>query len=249
MDAQEARIYMAVIITVVVLGIIIGYFAISVIRQQRRNMELQKANALAEISAMERERARIAIDLHDDVGPVLSVIKFRVDNANVSDAEEQEELKKASAQLDEVIARMREVSNNLMPSVLQRKGLVAAIEDFITNAEGSSGIHMRFDYFELPPFTEEQSIHLYRIVQECIHNCMKHAKATQLDISFTFRNGILSIQYRDNGRGFHVPEQRGKYPGIGMRSLSNRTTMMGGTMDVESEPDKGTVLFFEIPIR
>ena len=123
MDAQEARIYMAVIITVVVLGIIIGYFAISVIRQQRRNMELQKANALAEISAMERERARIAIDLHDDVGPVLSVIKFRVDNANVSDAEEQEELKKASAQLDEVIARMREVSNNLMPSVLQRKGL------------------------------------------------------------------------------------------------------------------------------
>ena len=76
MDARETKIYIAIIITAVVLGLIILYFALSIVRQQRRNISLQKALILAEIATLEKERSRIAADLHDDLGPVLSVIKF-----------------------------------------------------------------------------------------------------------------------------------------------------------------------------
>lgn len=240
---------MAVIITAVVLGIIIGYFAISVIRQQRRNLELQKANALAEISAMERERARIAADLHDDLGPVLSVIKFRVDHVQPVNSDEKAELDKASQQLDEVIARMREVANNLMPSVLQRKGLIAAIEEFMSNAERISGMHLRFDCFDLPGLSEEQSIHIYRIVQECVHNCLKHSGASQSDVSISSDGGVLRIRYRDNGKGFVPDEVKITGSGLGLLSLLNRTSIMGGIMRHESKPGKGTILLFEIPIK
>lgn len=249
MDAQEARIYLAIIISVIVVGVIIVYFAISVIRQQRRNIELQKANALAEISAMEKERARIAADLHDELGPILSVIKFRVDHVDPEKKDEQEELAKASQQLDDVITRMREVSNNLMPVALQRKGLIAAIEEFISHAQESAGITIGFRHETLPALLEDVSINLYRIVQETVHNCIKHAKAEKMEISISVKPDLLTLMSRDNGVGF-VPPQTGEvYEGIGLRSLRNRTEMMDGSMMIESEPGKGSIFIFEIPIK
>jgi two-component system NarL family sensor kinase len=248
MDTQEARIYITIIITCLLLGTIIIYFTISVIRQQRRNLELQKANALAEISAMEKERARIATDLHDDLGPVLSVVKFRVDHATSSDEDEKEELVKASEQLDELIARMREVANNLMPSALHRKGLISAVEEFTRNVSDSSGLGITFTTGEELNVTEEKSINIYRVIQEVVHNCMKHAKASRLEIIFEEKNGFLKILCRDNGIGFDYSGTAGQGTGIGLRSIKNRTEIMGGNMTVESKPGKGTAFLFEIPI-
>lgn len=249
MDAQEARIYVAIIISVIVVGVIIIYFALSVIRQQRRNLELQKANALAEITAMEKERARIAADLHDDLGPVLSVIKFRVDHVELVEEEEKRELEKASAQLDDVIARMREVANNLMPSALQRKGLVTAISEFISNAEGGSGVRILFDHPDMPGVDENKSINIYRIVQEVVHNCLKHAKASRLDIHFGLRQEMLTITCRDNGVGFDPVKTSRESEGIGLRSLRNRTAMMDGNLTIETKKGKGTIFLFEIPMK
>ena len=249
MDTQEARIYFAVIAAVVLLVIIISFFAVSVIRQQRRNLALQKANALAEISAMEKERARIAADLHDDLGPVLSVIKFRVDHVEHVDEEEKKELVKASGQLDELIARMREVANNLMPSALQRKGLIAAIEEFISNVERSSGLQVSFDDLTRSPISEDKSIHIYRIVQECVHNSMKHSKAAKMNISFEEKNGLLKIVCRDNGSGFDINKTMNESSGIGLKSLRNRSEMMGGNMVIESKLTKGSAFIFEIPVK
>lgn len=249
MDAQEARIYIAIIITVVVLGIIISYFALSVIRQQRRNLELQKANALAEISAMEKERARIAADLHDDLGPVLSVIKFRVDHVELVDPEEKKELTKASEQLDELIARMREVANNLMPSALTRKGLIRAVEEFTSNVAATGNISIEFTADENLMIGEEKSINIYRVIQEVVHNSLKHAKATKMEILFEIEGGYLKILCRDNGVGFNYEKTSKESIGIGLRSIKNRSEIMGGSVVVESKPGKGTAFLFEIPIK
>lgn len=249
MDTQETRIYVAIIITVVVLGIIIGYFALSVIRQQRRNLELQKANALAEISAMERERARIAADLHDDLGPVLSVVKFRVDHVELVDKEEKEELAKASEQLDELITRMREVANNLMPSALHRKGLICAVEEFISNASDSSGLSIHFSGVGQLSISEDKSINVYRVIQEVVHNCLKHSGGTRLGISIEEHNGYIRILCRDNGKGFDYARLSKESEGIGLRSIRNRTEIMGGSLVVESKPGRGTAFLFEIPIK
>lgn len=249
MDATEARIYLAVIITGIVLGTILLYFTFSVIRQQRRNLELQQANALAEISAMEKERARIAADLHDELGPVLSVIKFQVDNVEQVDPEEKLQLNKASQSLDDLVARMREVANNLMPSALHRKGLVAAIHEFIHNAAASSGIAILFTADQEFYTSEEKSINIYRVVQEVVHNSLKHSHAGEIEITMSDKSGLLKIFCRDNGDGFDYEQQMLEGKGIGLRSLKNRTAIMGGTLTVESKTGKGSAFLFEIPLK
>ncbi len=103
MDPQEARIYTAVIISAIVIGIIILYFALSIVRQQKRNVELQNSIILSEISALEKERARIAADMHDELSPVLSVVKFQVENTEVENNEGKLPLTKASAHLDDIL--------------------------------------------------------------------------------------------------------------------------------------------------
>jgi signal transduction histidine kinase len=249
MDAQEARIYVAIIITSIVLAVIIGYFALSTIRHQKRNLALQKANILAEISAMEKERSRIAADLHDELGPVMSVIKFQVDYARDSDKVESIELAKASKDLDDLIGRMREVANNLMPIALHRKGLIIAIKEYIGNVGDSIHTKIHLDCPDRLDLHESRSIHVYRTLQEVIHNCIKHAGAGTLEIKLQETDGRLKILCRDNGKGFDYDKMSRESRGMGLGSLRNRTEILGGTMLVESIPGKGTAFLFEIPVK
>lgn len=243
MDTPETKIYLAVIITALVLGIIIIYFTVSVIRQQRRNFALQKKLIIAEIDTLEKERARTAADLHDELGPLLSVIKFRVDDAK----EGNPELDKASEHLDDMIIRIREIANNLMPVALQRKGLIIAIKEYISNAERSGALKIQFSYeasLSLPP---EKSIHIYRVIQETIHNCIKHADATLLIIELKKQNDHLQVFCKDNGKGFDTTKQNSS--GMGLSSIRNRTQIMGGSTIIESKPGIGTAIIFDIPLN
>ena len=248
MDAKEANTYIAIIIGVILIGIIILFFAISIIRQQRRNMELQRAAIYLEISAMEKERSRIAADLHDDLGPLLSVIQFQVDHVESVDPEEKELLNKASGQLDGLIGRLREVANNLMPSALQRKGLVAAIREFVNKTEGTANLKIEFTCYDTVTLSEDKGINVYRAIQEVVHNCIKHADAKLLEIKVEQSNGMLSILCKDDGWGFDYTKQSKESSGMGLRSLKNRTEIVGGNLTIESKIGKGTAHLFEIPI-
>ncbi len=248
MDAQEERIFVAIIITAVVLGIIIVFFAVSIIRQQRRVILLQKANILAEIKTMEAERSRIAADLHDELGPLLSVIKFQVDYGR-QPGNGYAELDKASEQLDEIISRMREIANNLMPSSLLRKGLIIALKEYIQRME-ASGMRLKI-LFSHPPelvLQEHQVLHVYRTLQEVIHNTVKHADAELLQLKIEIKDGKLLLLCRDNGKGFNTDRISKEKTGIGLTSLKNRTEILGGQMITESQEGKGTAFLFTIPL-
>ena len=245
MDPQEKGIYSVVIITSIILAVIIGYFIISIIRQQRKNIVLQKKLILGEIEALEKERSRIAADLHDDLGPLLAAIKFRIDH----ERGENTELAKSSSQLDGLIVRIREIANNMMPGSLHRKGLIAAVTEYLDNAELSGNLHINFSYpgnFSVPP---DKSVHIYRAIQEIVHNCIKHAHATEMLVKLSFQNGILSILCRDNGKGFDTKMKESDSKGIGLKSLQNRTEIMGGFMIIESKKEVGTAVLLEIPIK
>lgn len=248
MDAQEARIYIAIIITVLVLGVIIFYFALSIIRQQKRNIALQKTNTLAEINAMERERSRMAVDLHDDLGPILSVIKFQVDHVQAITTDEKEQLEQASELLDGLVERIRDIANDLMPVAIKRKGLIAAVEEFINKAAQGSAIAINYSSPASINMTEEKAINIYRAVQETVHNCLRHSAATQLDISISQKGDFLQILCKDNGKGFDLERIESDNSGMGLRSLKNRTEIVGGTLLIESKPGIGTALLFTIPI-
>jgi signal transduction histidine kinase len=105
------------------LGVVLIYFIVTIVRHQRRNIRLYKSKILAEITTLEKERARIASDLHDELGPILSAVKFKINSLDIHNDEDQNLLDKSNKNIDEIIRRMREISNDLLPkdSLLQLK--------------------------------------------------------------------------------------------------------------------------------
>ncbi|HEX8333915.1 MAG TPA: ATP-binding protein [Segetibacter sp.] len=199
-----------------------------------------------EISTMEKERTRIANDLHDDLGPTLSVIKFQIDNAR--DRSDQIQLQDASLAVDNLIQRMREISNNLMPSSLLRKGLFVSIQEFIRSLETTTNLKFQFSNNCNTIISHDVSINLYRIIKEVLHNGVKHSQATEIHIACSLVKNMLSIHYFDNGIGFEYEKTVSSSTGFGLRTLKSRIEIIGGNMTAESKPGKGTAFLFKIPL-
>jgi len=185
MDAHQTSVYAVVIISSVILGTIILYFIVSIIHHQRRTHALYKRSIEAEITTLEKERSRMAADLHDELGPVLSAIKYKVGSLDTISADDEETVEDVNKYIDTLVRRMREISNDLMPNILIHKGVVFALHDFIDNLSKPGSLQIHFAHQDIPELTEFQSIHIYRIVLEIIHNTVKHARATELKIELT----------------------------------------------------------------
>lgn len=246
MDEKEKSFYTAILIVCAVVGVIITYFIISIIRQQRRTVRLYKQSLLTEIATLEAERSRMAADLHDEIGPMLSSIKLRIGSLDVS-REDEDEVEKTYVQIDNLIKRMREISFDLMPTSLTRKGFAAALSEFIENNSKNRVLKINFQYVDLR-LTQSQSINLYRIVQEIIHNTIKHAEASELIIELRQEHGSIILATRDNGKGFSYDEKSNEAKGQGLQNLLRRAEMVNGKMFFESKKEKGTTYIFEIPI-
>jgi signal transduction histidine kinase len=247
MDAKETTIYTTVLIVSVVLGTIILYFIVSIIRQHRRSLKLYKQSIQTEITTLEKERVRMAADLHDEVGPVLSSIKLKIGSFEVHTPEDEAEVRKTSEQIDRLIRRMREISFDLMPNSLIRKGLPEALNEFIDYCIKSDSLDIKFKYEDIT-LSQQQSINLYRIIQEVIHNTMKHAKAESILIQLRKEKDMIVLATQDDGIGFNYEDKVKDASGLGLHNLLSRTEMLGGKMFVESKKGKGTTYIFEIPI-
>jgi signal transduction histidine kinase len=207
------------------------------------------AKISAEITTLENERKRIASDLHDEVGPLLSAVKLHINHLDISGAQQQKELVvKSSQYIDEVIKKMREISNDLLPNILVRKGFPAAAEDFLAKVTKGSGLKVTFESDLTERITLEKEVNLYRIVQEIVHNTVKHAKASELKIRITKSAGKLILATADNGVGLPDNVHQRKEAGLGLLNLQSRTDVMGGELSCKSAPGKGTSYLFEIPL-
>jgi signal transduction histidine kinase len=248
MDPYKTKIYTAVLITSVVLGIIILYFAASMVRYQRRMLRLQRMNILAEITAIEKERTRMAQDLHDELGPTLTVVKFEVDSAEAKTDEDRELLQKASGQLNDAVTKIREIARNMMPSSLTRKGLEAALQEIVTQTNDLTPLHVSFSYEVSSTIDEERSINIYRILQEVIQNAVKYSQAELMVVKVREDKGNLIIHCEDNGVGFDYEAKIESGEGLGLRNFRSRIDLMKGRLQVASEKGKGTQYIFEIPL-
>lgn len=244
MDAHETSLFTAIFIACVVIGAIFSYFLIIIIRNQRRSQELYKSKILAEITTLEKERARIAIDLHDELGPYLSVTKFRINALDIVNEEDNEHLVKINENIDLIIKRMREIAADLMPNTLIRKGVVVAIEEFVHKIVEPE-LTIQFMSKGSTDYPVQMGIHIYRIVQEIIHNTIKHARATELKIEIRREENKLVLLTQDNGTGFDYNNVLYSKNGLGLRSLLSRIEVLGGEMFIESRPGKGTSYVFE----
>jgi signal transduction histidine kinase len=249
MDANETTIYYAVLITGFLIGCIIFYLGFSVIRYQRRHLQMQRGYFLTEIDSIEKDRTRIAHDLHDDLGPLLSVAQIRMRSLKGCYEADRENLEGAIRNIETVLERLGGIASNLTPKSLLVKGLEFALHDFIEQLKCFSGVEVMFTFTVQSPVASNTSIHIYRMVQEVMHNVIKHSGAEQVRLHLYEKGKSLFIFCRDNGRGFQFDAEINQSRGIGLKSLRNRIVMVGGKMHCYSEPGKGTEYLFEIPLQ
>ncbi len=232
---------------IIIMAIVL--FVLILIHHRNQYIQLKKINSLIVIDAMEKERARIASDLHDDLGPILSVIKFQIGAVMYKSKNQFLELKKTSDQIDEVLMRIRAISYNLFPTILMQKGPFAAIEELVNSMERTQKMQIFFKYPPCLMIGESQGVQLFRIVQEALNNIYKHAKASNVTIFFSAYKNRLTLACEDNGIGFDMNSNEELCRGRGLTSIQNRTDIMGGFFYICSERGKGTILTIDIPLK
>ena len=249
MDAAETKIYEGILIACVVIGIMLLFFFVLFIRQHHINRGLRKKIMLNEIAGLEKDRARIASDLHDELGPMLSFVKMCISTFELPDEHDREQRQNAKDQIDCAIKRIREISNDLMSDTLITKGLIMGLREYIGFLNHANDIRFVFyapDQIEMP---QHKSVNIYRIIQELLYNAIKHAKASEIEIEIIKKKSILVLKVEDNGTGFDYKQKVTERTGIGLRSLANRTRLGEGKMFVKSGPSVGSVFLFEMPFK
>lgn len=249
MDPAEKTYYNSFLIVLIVVSVVLLYFIITIIRYHRRSLRLSKERIQAEIDTLENERRRIASDLHDELGPLLSAVKLQINNLETKDPEDLGLIEKSSQHIDSIIKKLREISNDLMPNTLLRKGLKTAIDEFIDSSQQAYKLPVKFICDQHLELDKNKEINLYRMVQEILHNTIKHAKASMLIIKISVQDNRLFLMTADNGTGFDYSSKIRDNMGLGLRNLQSRTEVMGGEIACISEPGKGTTYTIEIPLQ
>jgi signal transduction histidine kinase len=215
----------------------------------RKKAQLEKEHIKAILLAEENERSRIARDIHDGIGQLLSAAKLNLHALENSHIENKEMiLEKAIGLIDESAKEVRSVSHNLMPNALLKSGLFSAIKNFINQLQ-SDRLKINMETSGLSnKINADTELVVYRIIQECINNVIKHAGASQLFINLSIEKNQLTVMIEDNGIGFEVDKML-KKDGIGIKNIQARVAFLKGTMEINSKPNKGTHLAFHIPLN
>jgi len=246
MDTIETKIYTAFIIGSVVIGGLLLYFAVKMYRNHQRYYVFLSNFYLQEVELLEKERNRIARDLHDELGPLVSIANLLIHSSNGADEEDREYLQKAEQSLQELTARFHEIAKNLTPDILHAKGLQLSIDRFLNRYQLVSSIQFHFNCKLTSEPAEQFGLQVYRLVQELVHNAIKHSAAMNVTIQLIERKGTLHLFYQDDGKGLQTDASK---EGIGIKNMRSRVTMLKGMMEITSKPGKGTEFYFTLPIN
>ncbi len=222
--------------------------------QQQRIAELEKERQLLAARGVLQgqigERTRLAKDLHDGLGSILSSAKYSFssmkDNLIITPVTAAA-FERSMGMLDHSISELRRIAHNMMPEALVKFGLDSALRDFCNSVDQSGALQLTYQSFDI----EESSISaltagaVYRIIQELVNNILRHANATTALVQLVRKDGTLSITVEDNGKGFNTSILQTSN-GTGYLNLRNRVEYLNGTIDIQTAPDKGTSVNIEI---
>jgi signal transduction histidine kinase len=234
-------------ISSIIIGVVVLFFISAIVRQQRKVSYWQQARIAAEINTLEAERKRIAGDLHDELGPMLSAIKLQINHLEPEDEAENAVLEKSSKQIDNIIQRFREISYDLLPNTLVRKGFIKATHEYISKLKILHPLEIDFNTIDFS-LSSDREVNLYRVIQEIMQNTIKHARATMLNINIIKKNKSIFLQTKDDGIGFNYSEKSLEAKGVGLLSLQSRAQLLGGQLVVHTQPGSGTTFEIEIPL-
>ena len=211
----------------------------------------QALSAQAVMNAEEEERKRIASDLHDGVGQMMSAAKMNLSvlesNKDFIVKDQQENFKKALELVDESCIEIRNVSHNLMPNSLLNNSLPEAVQGFLNKLRKTDlQIHFYHEGFDERLSLNTEAV-LYRIIQESVNNALKHSEAQILDIALIKDQHEINITIEDDGKGFDMQEMN-NFKGIGLKNMASRIAFLKGTIEFHSQPGKGTLISINLPL-
>lgn len=197
----------------------------------------------------EAERKRIASDLHDDIGSILSATRLYLYQLNPELAPNNyQSMKKETADLiDNAINQIRSISHNLFPPNLEHLGFLQTVQDFCQRIQKINNIDLQFNYDEAPTLSKTQELALYRIIQELVNNTLKHANATQIKLNFQQLPTGFKMLYQDNGIGFKISDKASTNKGIGTKSIESRANAIDAIFQLKSTPNEG--MSFELTLK
>ncbi len=211
--------------------------------QQKIKIERLKAS----ITGEERERTRIGRELHDGIGGLLSVARMNFELAKKTNTNEtNEDFTDGLKLLEEATVELRKAAYNLMPEVLLNQGLASAVQAYCEKMMSKASTTIAFQAIGKRPFvTSAFDLPIYRIIQELVHNIIKHANATQALVQLNFQeDGTIDITIEDNGSGL-PREALEKSTGMGLKNMKERVSDLGGKLDIQSSPETGTSIYLE----
>ena len=220
---------------------------------EEQSVQLQASNAHARdlagrlIASQELERARIARNLHDELGQKLAMLSLQVDGvvpgSRPTDPTRTKELK---TRIEEISTDVHRLSYELHPAKLETLGLVAAIDSCCREVSERHQLSVSFRRENVPHDVDgEIAVCLYRVVQEALHNIVKHSGASAAEVWLTCDDGQVDLRIADRGRGFHTG---GRSQGLGLVSMRERVQFFGGRFVVRSTPGNGTRIGVRIPL-
>lgn len=215
------------------------------LKDQEEKIELEKIMRLSSmIEGQEIERTRLSRELHDGLAQQLMVIKMNVEN--IDDNNFSEKITQIRDGFSEVIAEIRNISNDLMPSVLVNFGLQRALENIERTINSSGIIKFELNYkAEIVSINKRVDIYIYRIIQEALNNTLKHSKAKNFIVCLASKGEDIKLQISDDGIGFDLSEI---VLGNGLRNLQERVNILDGTINIDGRKGKGTVITIYIPL-
>jgi len=202
------------------------------------------------LTVQEKERKRIAQDLHDSLGSILSAAKLKLSELEAAQPllkEQDGNYATAMSLLDEAASELRNISHNIMPATLSKVGLIAALKSLFSSIS-NTGLVITFSAYGFDKrVNEEMEVSIYRIILELVNNVVRHAHASQVVVQIIKHPEMISINVEDNGTGFDVEKALKKASGIGLNNITTRVEYLKGTVDFDMPEGKGTTVLINIP--
>jgi PAS domain S-box-containing protein len=221
------------------------------ITQRKRTEEALSSVSRRLIQTQEAERARIARDLHDDIGQRLALLSMTLEQLTRSrthaTSEDRRLLAALQSQTAEIAESVQGLAHELHSSRLQHLGIVDAMKGFCAELSSQQRVEVHFGHANVPPkVPAETSLCLFRVVQEALRNAVRHSGVRQFDVQLRGTSDALRLTVRDNGSGFD-PDTAIGHRGLGLTSMKERLKLVGGELLVLSRPGRGTTIVAHVP--
>ncbi|MFT5821584.1 MAG: signal transduction histidine kinase [Crocinitomix sp.] len=257
-QAQNGIALQAFIASMAIVFLLSTFVILFFVKYQRRLLAQQKARLKAEtdyqrdllnntINSQEAERNRIAKELHDEIGAMLTTTKLYAGQINpeLSTIELSLVTDKMNLLFDDMIQNTRRISQDLRPVILEKLGLIEGIENLIATINATGKLLVVFASTSNQITDKQIELNVYRIIQELLNNALKHAEASEVEITLETIGTINKLNYRDNGKGIDHIKLKKKI-GIGLKNIESRVSVLSGTLHF-SPVKKGTEIEVEFP--